>query len=101
MQSKCHLHLATIHTALQLAQSTQAANELNTLVGTQVLDAQYLIQNQARRDVNIQHSNRIAIIVSAWLSIQAIPLAIEIKEEAMQDGWLQDIETALLNGIIQ
>ena len=83
MQGQCHLHLATIYTTLQLAESAKTAHEVDTLIRTQILDAQNIIQNQTGRDIYIEHADRILIIIGSRLGKQAVPLAVQINEECL------------------
>ena len=48
MQSKCHLHLAAIHTTFQLTETAKTAHKIDALIRTQILDTQNFIKNQAR-----------------------------------------------------
>ena len=69
---------------LQLTQTTDTSNKINTFIRTQIFDAENFIQNKVGRDSNIQYTNRIIIIVSTRFSGQTVPLAIQIKGEIMQ-----------------
>ena len=65
-----HLHFAAVHTFLQFTQSADTAHKVDTLVRAQVLDAENLVQNQVGRNRDIQHPNRVVIVVSAGLAVR-------------------------------
>ena len=46
VESKCHSHFPGIHTVLEFAETADSANEVDTLVGTQVGDAEYVAEYQ-------------------------------------------------------
>ena len=100
MQGQCHLHLATIYTTLQLAESAKTAHEVDTLIRTQILDAQNFVENQTGRDIYIEHADWVLIIIGSWLGKQTVPFTIEIHEKRMESGRLQDIQTKLLDCFI-
>ena len=78
IESKSHFHLAAVHTTFQLAQSADTANEVDTLVGTQVFDTQHFVQNKVAEDGNIEHSDGVGVVVGAGLGGEAVPHSLEI-----------------------
>lgn len=84
IEGQCHFHLTTVHPLLQFAQPADTADKVDTLVGTEVFDAEDFIQYQVGRNGNIQHADRVVVVVSARLCRKAVPLAVQVKGEVMQ-----------------
>ena len=93
IEGQGHFHLAAIHTLLQLAQPADTAHEVDALVRTEVLDAEYLVQNEVGGDGNIEHADGIVIIVGTRLGGQAIPLAVQVEGEIVQARRFIDVCT--------
>ena len=92
IESQSSTHLPTIHTALELAKTTQASYEVNTLRAAEITDIQNLIENQTAGDIDIKHSDRIIIVVGTLLSLQA-----ELERELMELLRLVDLGALILN----
>ena len=65
-----HLHLTAVDTAFQLAQTADTAHEVDTLVGAQVGDAEYVAQDEVGAYRYVKHSDRILVVVCAGLGCE-------------------------------
>ena len=74
IKGKRHFHLPTVATPFQFVQPAQAAHEIDSLVATQILDAQQLIQNQATADADIERVNRVVLVETSRTYFQPIPV---------------------------
>ena len=70
VESQCGTHLTAVHAAFQFAETTQSANEVDALGGTQVADVQNLIENQPAGNVHVEHADGVAVVVSTLLSLE-------------------------------
>ena len=75
------LHLSTVDAAAQFVESAQTADEIDALGGTEVGDAQLFVEDQARRDVDIEHTDGIFGIEDAGAGIERIPMAAKIERK--------------------
>ncbi len=77
------------HPLLQLSQTTDAAYKVNTLVGTEVFDAEHVIQDQiGGRWLYPRTPNGVVMIRSTRFGSKAVPLSVQIEGEVMQFGRL-------------
>ena len=90
-----HFHLTADPPLLHLAQPAEPADNGETLVGTEVFDTEDFIQYQVGRNGNIQHADRVIVVVSARLCRKAVPLAVQVKGEVMQACRLVDFGSFL------
>ena len=51
------LHLAVVDATFQLAEAADAADEVDALVGTEVLDAEHLVEHEVAEDGDIEHAD--------------------------------------------
>ncbi len=72
-------HLTRVDTTLEFAETSEASHEIDTLRRAQVADVEDLVENQTAGDVDIEHTNGIAVVVGSLLGLQAIPVLIEIE----------------------
>ena len=84
IEGQCHFHLTTVHPLLQLSQTTDAAYKVNTLVGTEVFDAEHFIPYQIGGDGYIQYSNGVVIIISTRFGSKAVPYFMAVCFPAMK-----------------
>ena len=75
------LHLAAVDAAAQFVESAQTADEIDALGGAEVGDAQKFVEDQSRRDVDIEHTDGIFGIEGAGAGVERIPTAAEIERE--------------------
>ena len=75
------LHLSAVDAATQFVESAQTADEIDALGGTEVGDAQLFVENQARRNVDIEHTDGIFGIEGAGAGIERIPTAAKIERK--------------------
>ena len=59
------LHLTAVDATLQFAEATDTADEVDALVGAEVLDTQNLVEDKVAEDGDIQHADRIVVVVGA------------------------------------
>ena len=97
IEGQSHLHLTTVHTLLQLAQPADTAHEVDALVRTEVLDTEYLVQNEVGGDSNIEYADGIIVVIGARLGRQAIPLAVQVEGEIVQARRFIDVCTFFFN----
>ena len=91
------LHLAVVDATLQLAEATDTADEVDALVGAEVLDAEYLVENEVREDGDIEHADGIVVVEGAGLGGHLVPVAVEVHAELVQLGGLVDVGAHILN----
>ena len=73
IKRQSHFHLTAVHPLLQFAQPADTADKVDTLVGTEVFDAEHFIQYQIGGDGYIQYSNGVVIIISTRFGSKAVP----------------------------
>lgn len=79
VERQSQLHLTAVHAALEFAQSAQSAYEINSLVAAQVLDTQDFIEDESRRDVDIQYTDGVIGVKRAGFGGQAVPFTAQVK----------------------
>ena len=70
------LHLAAVDATFQLAEAADAAHEVDALVGAQVFDAEYLVEDEVAEDGDVEHSDGIVVVVGAGLGGHLVPVAV-------------------------
>ena len=72
IESQSHFHFTTVHTLLQFTQTADSAYEVDSFVRTEVLDTEYLVQNEVGGDGDVQHTDGVVVVIStrlpAWRS---------------------------------
>ena len=84
IERESDLHLTAVHTTFQLAEATDTANEVDALVGAEVLDAQNLVEDKVAEDGDVQHADGIVVVVGAGLGSQAVPHALDVHREIVE-----------------
>ena len=97
IESQCHAHLSTIDTTLELAKSTQTANEVDAVAAAKVLDAKQVVEYQTAGDVNVEHSDGVVVVVGALLGLERIPMLVEIHRELVGLLGLVDLLALVLD----
>ena len=77
-QREGHSHFAGIDTAFQFAEATDAADEVNALVATQVGDAENIAENEVILYWVIKDTDRVIVVICTRFCSQRIPLAAKI-----------------------
>ena len=79
IQRERHRHLAAVHPPLQFAETTDAADEIDALVGARITDAEHRRQQLCQQATSAAH--RIAAGLRSGRMSQPIPPAGEIHAE--------------------
>lgn len=85
------LHLAVVDATFQLAEATDAADEVDALVSSEVLDAEHLVEDKVREDGDVEHADGVVVVVGTGLGGHLVPVAVEIHAVLMQLGGLVDL----------
>ena len=91
-------HLTAIYTTLQLAEATQAANEVDAVGAAQVTDVQDVLKDEAAGDIDIEDADGVAVVVGAVLCHEREPVAVEVERKLMQASGLVDLRTLVHDG---
>ena len=75
------LHLAAVDTSPQFVEPTQTADEIDALGGAEIGDAELFVENQPRRDVDIEHTDGIFGVEGAGTGVERIPTAGQIERK--------------------
>ena len=75
------LHLAAVDTSPQFVEPTQTADEIDALGGAEIGDAELFVENQPRRDVDIEHTDGIFGVEGAGTGVERIPTAAKIERK--------------------
>ena len=70
IEGQGHLHLATVNATFQFAQSANATNEVDALVGAQVGNAQDVAQDVVAADGYVENADGIVVVIGAFLGGQ-------------------------------
>ena len=84
IERESDFHLTAIDATFQLAEAADTANEVDALVGAEVLDAQNLVEDKVAEDGDIQHADGIVVIVGAGFGRQAVPHALDVHREVVE-----------------
>ncbi len=70
------LHFAVVHTTFQLAEATDAADEVDAFVGAEVFDAEHLVEDEVAEDGDVEHTDGVIVVVGAGLGSHFVPVAV-------------------------
>ena len=99
IECESNLHFAVVHATFQLAEATDTANEVDALVGAEVLDAEDGVQDMVGKDLDIQNSDRIVVVIFASLGGHLVPMTIEVHAVFVQLGGFVDLGTHIFNNV--
>ena len=91
IEGECHFHLTVVHAAFQLAETADAAYEVDTLVGAEVFDAENLVEHEVAEDGDVEHTNGVAVVVGAGLGGHLVPVAVKVHGVLVQLGGFVDL----------
>ena len=76
IEGESDFHFTAVDTTFQFAETTDATDEVDALVGTEILDAENLVEDEVGKDGDVEHSDGVVVIVGAGLCGQAVPVAV-------------------------
>ena len=81
IEGKCEFHFSAIDASFEFAQTSQSSNEVDTLIRTQVLDAEDFVKDILGGYRNIKHPYWVLVVIGVVHGLQAVPHPIKIKRE--------------------